>query len=69
MKYSSQAVAKPYFIFALILLAGEILKEADLWARRPGTGEIPARDLSALIGRKLIRDIPRNTQMHWSDVE
>lgn len=24
MKYSSQAVAKPYFIFALILLAGEI---------------------------------------------
>ena len=25
MKYSSQAVAKPYFIFALVLLAGEIL--------------------------------------------
>jgi len=25
MKYSSQAVAKPYFIFALILLAGEIV--------------------------------------------
>jgi nitric oxide reductase subunit B len=25
MKYSSQAVAKPYFIFALILLAGELL--------------------------------------------
>lgn len=25
MKYSSQAVAKPYFIFALMLLAGEIL--------------------------------------------
>jgi len=25
MKYSSQSVAKPYFIFALILLAGEIL--------------------------------------------
>ena len=25
MKYTSQAVAKPYFIFALILLAGEIL--------------------------------------------
>ena len=25
MKYSSQAVAKPYFIFALILLAGEII--------------------------------------------
>ena len=25
MKYSSQMVAKPYFIFALILLAGEIL--------------------------------------------
>ena len=25
MKYSSQMVAKPYFIFALVLLAGEIL--------------------------------------------
>ena len=25
MKYSSQMVAKPYFIFALILLAGEVL--------------------------------------------
>jgi len=25
MKYSSQAVAKPYFIFALVLLAGEVL--------------------------------------------
>jgi len=50
------------------LNVGRVLEETDLWARRPGSGEIPARDLDLLIGRKLVRDIPRNTQLSWSDV-
>lgn len=51
------------------LLAGTILTEADIWARRPGSGEIPADQFDMLIGRKIIRDLKRNTQLRWSDLD
>ena len=51
------------------LAAGHILQEDDIWARRPGTGEIAGYELDAVIGQKLMRALDRNTQLSWSDLE
>ncbi|WP_407496747.1 N-acetylneuraminate synthase family protein [Pseudooceanicola sp. MF1-13] len=51
------------------LKAGDIIAESDIWARRPGSGEIPADKFDSLIGRRLIRDMKRNTQLRWSDLD
>ena len=51
------------------LAAGTIVSEQDIWARRPGTGEIPASDFDEIIGRRLLRGVSRNTQLTWSDLE
>ncbi len=51
------------------LKAGTILAEADIWARRPGSGEIPADAFDRLLGRCLNRDVTKNTQLKWSDLE
>ena len=51
------------------LRAGEVLDLADVWARRPGTGEIAGRDLSSVVGKRIRRDIARNTQLRRDDLE
>lgn len=51
------------------LPAGTVLTEADIWARRPGNGEIPASQFDTLIGRRTTRDLPRNTQLRWADLD
>lgn len=51
------------------LLAGELLDEGSIWVRRPGTGEIPPNEFDNVVGCKLKRDIVRNTQLKWSDLE
>lgn len=51
------------------LKAGDIITERDIWARRPGSGEIPAYQFDSLVGRRLIRDMKRNTQISWSDLD
>ncbi|MEM9513432.1 MAG: N-acetylneuraminate synthase family protein [Actinomycetota bacterium] len=51
------------------LTAGTVLTVDDVWARRPGTGEIPGSDLRRVVGRTLIRNVDRNTQLAWSDFE
>lgn len=50
------------------LSKGHKLTEQDIWARRPGTGEIPAYDFDKVIGKSLERDVSRNEQLKWSDV-
>ena len=49
------------------LLAGHTLTENDIWARRPGTGEIPGYDFDKVVGRTLVRDVMHNHQFNWSD--
>ena len=49
------------------LIAGEVIKETDVWARRPGTGQIPGFELHKVIGQKVNRDIARNEQLDWGD--
>lgn len=51
------------------LTAGAVLTEADIWARRPGTGAIPGYEFGTVVGRRLLRDVARNTQLDWSDLE
>ena len=51
------------------LTAKTTLTEDDIWARRPGSGEIPADQFDHLIGRQINRDMKRNTQLRWSDLD
>lgn len=50
------------------ILAGETLREDNIWVKRPGTGEILARDYDRLLGSTVRRAIPNNTQLRWSDL-
>jgi N-acetylneuraminate synthase len=47
---------------------GHLITEADIWARRPGTGEIPGYDFDKVLGKRLMRSVTRNTQLKWSDL-
>lgn len=49
--------------------AGTLIAREDIWARRPGTGEIAATSYFDLLGRRVVRDILRNTQLQWSDID
>ena len=51
------------------LKSGDVIGEDDIWARRPGTGEIPADQFDALIGRRMSRSMKRNEQLRWSDLD
>ncbi|MFC7702759.1 N-acetylneuraminate synthase family protein [Plastorhodobacter daqingensis] len=47
---------------------GHVITEADIWARRPGSGEIPGYDFDKVVGKRLTRAVPRNRQLKWSDL-
>ena len=51
------------------LPARHVIEESDIWARRPGTGEIAAYEFSSVIGKKLKRDVTENMQLEWSFFE
>ena len=48
--------------------AGDTFSNANVWVKRPGTGEIKARDFERVLGRLASRAIPANTQVRWSDL-
>ena len=47
---------------------GEFLTRDNLWVKRPGTGEIHAREFEKCIGRRILRDLPEGAQLSWSDL-
>jgi len=51
------------------LPAGHLITEADIWARRPGSGEIAGFDFDKVVGKTTTRALPRNTQLKWSDLD
>lgn len=51
------------------LKPGDVLSEYDIWARRPGNGEIPGYQLDELIGKTITVARRRNEQLRWSDFE
>jgi sialic acid synthase SpsE len=48
---------------------GGELSSANLWVKRPGTGPIHAREYEGLLGRRVTRALPRDSQLHWSDLQ
>jgi N-acetylneuraminate synthase len=48
---------------------GETLTRDNIWVKRPGTGEIKAPYFEKILGKSCRRDIPKNTQLIWSDLE
>lgn len=49
------------------LKPGDVVTEYDIWARRPGNGEIPGYQLDDLIGKTITVARRRNEQLRWSD--
>jgi N-acetylneuraminate synthase len=47
---------------------GHVIQEADIWARRPGSGEIAAYDFDKVVGKRLLRAVTRNVQLKWGDL-
>lgn len=50
------------------IAAGERFDASNIWVKRPGTGEIKARDYEQLLGKSATRDLPENAQVAWVDV-
>ena len=47
------------------LSKGTKITPKDIWARRPGNGEIPAYEFDKVLGKILNRDLSFNTQLKW----
>jgi N-acetylneuraminate synthase len=45
------------------LPAGHVITESDIWARRPGSGEIPGYDFDKVVGKTLKRGFLYNEQL------
>ena len=48
---------------------GELLTEDNIWVKRPGTGEIRAKDYEKLLKKTILEDVKNNTQLKWSMIE
>ncbi len=49
--------------------AGEVFCKENIWVKRPGTGEIKAKDYDKLFHKRALIDLPINTQIKWCHVE
>lgn len=49
--------------------AGEAFRSDNIWVKRPGTGEIKAKDYESLFGKIVTRDLSVNSQVAWDDVK
>lgn len=50
------------------LPAGHVITESDIWARRPGSGEIAGFEFDKVVGKTLKEAVTRNQQLKWSDL-
>ncbi len=62
------------FAFATIctiqnIKEGEVLTENNIWVKRPGTGEILAEHYNSILGKKAKRDILKDKQVTWKDIQ
>ena len=48
---------------------GEVFTKENIWVKRPGTGEIPAREYENVLGKKAAEDIAVDTQITRNLVE
>lgn len=47
---------------------GDVFSRDNVWVKRPGTGEIKARDFEKVLGRRAARDLRVNVQLTWGDL-
>ncbi len=47
----------------------EIFTEDNIWVKRPGTGKIRAEKYHEIIGKKAKKNILKNTQLTWRDIQ
>ncbi len=50
------------------IVAGETLSLKNLWVKRPGSGDIPARDFDQIIGKTAAKDISKDSQLSKTDI-
>jgi sialic acid synthase SpsE len=48
---------------------GDKLTRENIWVKRPGTGKIKEIHFEELIGRTARKNIPKNTQIDWPDID
>jgi sialic acid synthase SpsE len=48
--------------------AGQVFTSANLWAKRPGTGAIPAERYEEILGKKARRDVDTDTHLTPEDI-
>ena len=48
---------------------GETFTKDNIWVKRPGTGEILAKDFNDILGKTSGKDIETDTHLNWSDIE
>lgn len=48
--------------------AGETFTRDNVWVKRPGTGEILAKDFERVLSQTATRDIKANEQISWNDI-
>ncbi len=48
---------------------GDRFTKDNIWVKRPGTGEIKAKDYYKILNKKAIRNIKNNTQLKWTDLK
>ena len=47
---------------------GDKFTKDNIWVKRPGTGEILAKDFEGIIGKKAIRDLGDDEMLKWGDI-
>ena len=62
------------FAFATVvttqdLKKGDILTSDNVWVKRPGTGEIKAKDYHKLLGKVITQDITNDTHLRWDMIQ
>ena len=50
------------------LKKGTVITQKDIWARRPGNGQIPAKEFDNLLGKIVNKSISKNTQLNRDDL-
>ncbi|MEP2948191.1 MAG: N-acetylneuraminate synthase family protein [Lentilitoribacter sp.] len=61
--------ARASVVAELELPIGHVITETDIWARRPGNGDIPGYEFDKVVGMRLIKPVKKNQQLSWSDFE
>ena len=61
-------VAKKSIVTIKALKKGDFLKEGDIFLKRPGLGIAP-KYYEAIIGKKIKKDIPKDSIIKWDDLE